>query len=174
MTEYGWEERFEMAICKECGTDIPDSSIFCGSCGAAQSDAYAQPSYGAAQDPLDDAPHVSERPQPAYEAPAYEAPVYVPQEDGQPAPPAQRPPKGSPYAVVGSWGFFFSIVLLSLPVVGWIFTIVWACGGIHNYNLQRLARAYIIGWVVMIVFYVAVFLLGGLSVSTVLDLLRGL
>lgn len=157
-----------MAYCKECGNPVAESSVFCGKCGAAQNACSTQPPC--------DAPVVSEQPPPAYEAPAYERPVYV-QDSSEPVAaqaPCSRPPKGSPYAVVGTWRFFFSMILLGLPVVGWVFTIVWACGGVRNYNLQRLARAYIIAWIMMILFYVAIFLLGGLSISAITGFLQSL
>ena len=40
--------------------------------------------------------------------------------------------------------FLLSIILMSLPVVGFILQIVWACGAARNLNRRNLARAYLI------------------------------
>lgn len=74
---------------------------------------------------------------------------------------APRPPKGSPYAVVGSWPFVGSLLLLSIPVVGFILAIVWACGGAHNLNRRNLARAYLLLYAIGIVLaLISVFVFG--------------
>lgn len=46
--------------------------------------------------------------------------------------------------VVGSWGFVGAILLLNLPVVGFVLSIVWAAGAVSNKNLRNLARAYLL------------------------------
>lgn len=43
--------------------------------------------------------------------------------------------------VVGSWAFVGSILLLGLPVIGFIIAIIWAAGAVSNRNLRNLARA---------------------------------
>lgn len=55
-----------------------------------------------------------------------------------------EPAANSPYAVLGSWGFVGSILLLGLPIAGFILAIVWASGGTYNLNRRNLARAYLI------------------------------
>ncbi|MBA4347738.1 MAG: hypothetical protein C0413_02685 [Clostridiales bacterium] len=50
----------------------------------------------------------------------------------------------TPYDVLSSWGFVGSIFLMSIPVIGFIITIVWASGGASNLNRRNLARAYLI------------------------------
>ena len=55
-----------------------------------------------------------------------------------------QPPKGSRYAPVSAWGFVGIILLFSIPVIGWIFCLVWACGGCTKVNKTNLARAYIL------------------------------
>ena len=50
----------------------------------------------------------------------------------------------SAYDVLSSWGFVGSILLMSIPLVGFIITIVWASGGASNLNRRNLARAYLI------------------------------
>ena len=77
--------------------------------------------------------------------------------------PVGAPGKKGPYAVVGTWKFFWSMVLLNLPAIGWVFTIIWACGGVVNRNLQRLARAYILFWIVSIVWGLILYFTGLVS-----------
>ena len=86
-----------------------------------------------------------------------------------PLPPeaAPRPPKGSPFAVVGSWGFVGAIILLSIPVVGFILSIVWACGGVRNRNLRNLARAYLLLCALTIVLALVAFFAFGWTFDTV-------
>ncbi|NLI55172.1 MAG: hypothetical protein GX417_12795 [Clostridiales bacterium] len=74
-------------------------------------------------------------------APVTPAPLPAPA-NNRPAEP--EPPQGSPYAVLGSWGFVGSILLLGLPIAGFIIAIVWAAGGTVNLNRRNLARGYLI------------------------------
>lgn len=50
----------------------------------------------------------------------------------------------TPYDVLSSWGYAGSLILMSLPIVGFIITIVWASGGAVNYSRRNLARGYLI------------------------------
>lgn len=58
----------------------------------------------------------------------------------------------SPYEPVTAWGFIGILALFSVPVIGWIFAIVWACGGCRKVNKRNLARGYL-----MILGLIAVF-----------------
>lgn len=58
---------------------------------------------------------------------------------------AEIPPrKGSPYSVMSTGSFMGSVLLFSIPVVGFIFMVVWACGGCKNRNKRNFARAYLL------------------------------
>lgn len=50
----------------------------------------------------------------------------------------------SAYDVLSSWGYVGSILLMSIPLIGFIVTIVWASGGASNLNRRNLARGYLI------------------------------
>ena len=63
------------------------------------------------------------------------------------------PPKGSPYAVISSWSYVGTFLLMALPVVGFILTIVWACGGANNHNRRNLARSYLLLLVLDIILF---------------------
>ena len=62
--------------------------------------------------------------------------------------------QGSPYEVLSSWGFAGSMLLMALPLVGFIITIVWASGGVTNLNRRNLARGYLILMALVAVIYV--------------------
>ena len=62
--------------------------------------------------------------------------------------------QGSPYEVLSSWGFVGSMLLMAIPVVGFIITIVWASGGATNLNRRNLARGSLILMCLMSVIYV--------------------
>ncbi|MGN0517758.1 MAG: zinc-ribbon domain-containing protein [Acutalibacteraceae bacterium] len=55
-----------------------------------------------------------------------------------------KPKKKSKYATMSTWGYVGSILLMLIPIVGWIITIVWACGGCRKNNKKSLARAFLI------------------------------
>ena len=55
-------------------------------------------------------------------------------------------PVRTPDAVLSVSGFIASLVLLSIPALGFILKVVWACGGCHNHNRRNLARAYLLLW----------------------------
>lgn len=91
-------------------------------------------------------------------------PVYTP------APTSVRtsdvePPQGSPFAVLSSWGFVGSLLLMAIPIAGFIIAIVWAAGSTANINRRNLARANLIlmgiGIGLYIVVIIAAIALGG-------------
>ena len=58
-----------------------------------------------------------------------------------------------------TWGTVLSMVAMSIPVIGLIFMIVWACGGCRKIGRRNLARAYIILLIIGIVIFVVAALL---------------
>lgn len=49
----------------------------------------------------------------------------------------------SPYEPITAWGYIGILALLAVPVIGWIFAIVWACGGCRKLNKRNLSRGYL-------------------------------
>ena len=89
-------------------------------------------------------PPAAEAPKPApvppvYQQPAPAAPVYQ-----QPAPDADKPGKKSKYAPMTSWGMAIQLILMNLPVVGFVLMVIWACGGCRKVARRNLARANLI------------------------------
>jgi hypothetical protein len=50
----------------------------------------------------------------------------------------------SAYDVLSTWGFVGSLIVMSLPLIGFIMSIVWASGGTTNLNRRNLARGYLL------------------------------
>lgn len=78
---------------------------------------------------------------------AQPAPVSIRQEEVEPS-------SNSPYAVLSSWGFVGSILLMALPIAGFIIAIVWASGGTFNLNRRNLARGYLLIIGIMFALYI--------------------
>lgn len=50
----------------------------------------------------------------------------------------------SPYEPISAWGYIGIWALFAIPVIGWIFAIVWACGGCRKLNKRNMARGYLL------------------------------
>ena len=63
------------------------------------------------------------------------------------------------YQPISMWGYFGYQILFSIPLIGFIFLIVFACGGKNNINVKNFARSYfcvLIIWAVIIAIVVAI------------------
>ena len=54
------------------------------------------------------------------------------------------PASNHSFAVLSTWSYLWSFLLLSLPVAGLVIAIVWASGGAHNQNRRHMGRAYLL------------------------------
>ena len=63
----------------------------------------------------------------------------------------------SPYTVMSTWGFVGSLLLMAIPLVGFVVTIVWAAGGTYNLNRRNLARGYLLLMGIFIGIYLLLF-----------------
>ena len=86
-------------------------------------------------------------------APVAVEPEAVPQQKyvpSQPQPAQARygreasPPHGSPYELISTGGYMGIFLLFSVPVVGLIFMIVWACGGCKKLSKRYLSQAMLV------------------------------
>ncbi len=114
-------------ICPNCGSDNAQGTRFCVGCGAKLEGAVPPP-------PL---------PPPAYQQPSqqsYQPPVY------QPIPAVN--PNTMP---MRTGEFFWMILVLAIPLVGFICSLVWAFGSNVNENRRNLCRAILIWQLVGIV-----------------------
>lgn len=126
--------------CEKCGTQLPDGTKFCGSCGAkteAVQEQPAAPSYAP--------PAAPQPPRQEY----YTPPQYVQQNSG------------SEPLSVGQYILMF--IVFAIPLVNIIMMFVWGFGSEPNLNRKNFARATLIlaavGIVLWIIFAVA---LGGI------------
>lgn len=129
-----------MAYCKKCGAYMTDDSKFCQTCGA-----------------------TVEQPQQSYQQPQQN--YQQPQQSCQPAP-ATPAAAAAASPVLGIGTFIGAILLSGVPIVGFVFLIVWACGGCQNRNLRNYAIASLIIMAAVVVLTVVIVLLFGVSFAT--------
>lgn len=117
-----------MQYCTRCGATIPEGSVFCTSCGTR----------------TDAADGANGNTPPQREASYPNSGVYT-QPPRQFNMPLDQPPlEGSRYAEVKTSNFFWSMLVLSLPLVGFVFAIVWAFSSSEAINKRNWARAVLI------------------------------
>ena len=133
-------------FCTVCGTKNEGSSRFCTGCGA---------------DLQEEIPAV----QPVYQQPAAQTVAQpIAQPVNQPAAIADGtagyvPGNDSPYEPVTAGGYIGSMMLMALPLLGFILTIIWACGGCRKINKRNLARAYLILMIIGAVLGIVLFII---------------
>ena len=170
-------------FCNVCGAQLDENSGFCAHCGAAversAAPANASVPYAApAAQPAAPAP----QPAPVYAAQPAPQPAQAPQQFSQQiniSDPNRAPDPNSPYAPVSTGGFMLTMLLLGIPVVGFIYLIVCAFGGTKKINRRNFCRAYLIwgliGVVVGVLLFVLFFVILGASQGFDLDnLLRSI
>ncbi len=127
-------------FCENCGTEIPENSKFCPSCGAKVEDA---------------APADTESSEPEKEAAATETPPrQEPVQKAAPAPPPPPQPRPQPavtyndksnltkpLSVAAYVGMF---ILLAIPIVNIIMILVWSFSDTVNINKKHYAIAILI------------------------------
>jgi len=90
---------------------------------------------------------------------------YAPQQPQYTAPAAQAPVIPAAYKPLSAWAYFGYQLLFSIPLVGLIMMIVFACGGTENINLRNYARSYfcalLVAVIIVVVVLVLVLVLGG-------------
>ena len=65
--------------------------------------------------------------------------------------------------IITPWGYFWLQILFNIPVIGFIFLVVFALGGTPNINKRNFARSYFCIYVVIIIVLAIMFALGGLD-----------
>ena len=132
-------------ICKNCGIEINDDSKFCVACGAV----VEQPE----EAPVQEAQPVAAEPvaaQPVYQQPIYQQPVYQESPDKKEITVDDLPDHLKP---IGAWGYFGLRILFAIPLVGFVFLIVFSFSR-GNLNRRSFARSY---WCALI--FAAIFLI---------------
>ena len=147
-----------MAICTECGKTIEDGKKFCTNCG--------KPVKAAKNRVQKAAPPVRAK------QTAASAPKPTPAPKSAQAAPA-GPPPGSPYAVMSMGSYVLASILMSIPVVGLIISIIWACGVCKNLNKRNYARAFLIFMLIGLVLSLVAYLLARWVSSNLWNFLPG-
>ncbi len=123
--------------CPNCGTKLTEGATICENCGAGVSAA-------------------TEPEQVTYTAPVYEAPKNVEiTKDNLPA----------KFEPMGAWSYFWHQILFCIPVVGFVFLIVFAVGGTRNINKRNFARSYFCGLIIVAIIVVIFCVLAALGVG---------
>ena len=145
--------------CPHCGTNLADTAEFCTNCGksvkpAAQNDNQFNPN---------DAKFGGN-------GAAYQAPPY----GFAPIPPRPMTENDLPeqYRPMGAWAYFGLQILFSIPVIGFIFLIIFSCSS-GNINRRNFARSYwcslIIVGVILLVYLVLALVLGAPTLVDIYD-----
>ncbi len=164
-------------FCTNCGNEIPEGVAFCTECGTKisespnQAPVIEQPvkvEEQKAPEPVMAAPPPP--PQNTYQAPPQQQPYQQPyQPPSQPREITAEAVKGTKYEPISAWGFIGIMFLMCIPLVGLIFTIVWACGGCRKICKRSFARATIIMAIIGIIIGIIFVLVGGALINSLLD-----
>lgn len=57
------------------------------------------------------------------------------------------------YNPIGMWGYFFYTILLNIPIIGWIFIILFSVGVTKNINLRNYARSWFCGYIIALILF---------------------
>lgn len=118
-----------MATCPKCGAFVDNNAKFCNICGQAMPN--IQPANYASNGGYT---------QPTYQAqPTYTQQSYAPNVPQSSITENNLPPEFKP---ISAWGYVGYNLLFSIPLIGFIFLIVYACGGTQNKNLKNYARSF--------------------------------
>lgn len=141
-------------ICPKCGASVGDAQ-FCPACGT-KLDGEVK-SEVRNPEPVQPAPQAAS--QPVQQKPVQQKPVQ--QAHPIPVQIVETPPgSGSKYEPVSTAGYFGIILLLSIPIVGFIFSIVWACGGCQKVNKRNLSRAILLLQLIAVIIATVMGLMG--------------
>lgn len=129
--------------------------------------------------------YTAPQPQPQYRQPQYQPPVQqqyqqpqyqqtqYQQQQYQPRPANDvEPSPDSKYAPVSTGGYVGMLILFAIPIVGFIFMIVWACGGSNNVNRVHYARAVLILTIIGIVLSIIVSIIAAVVGASVFDAIQ--
>ncbi|MEL7624368.1 MAG: zinc ribbon domain-containing protein [Clostridiales bacterium] len=147
-------------ICSACGSPLRSGANFCADCGAAVPEVQEQSQFSGAL------PGMSSPQQATYTAAPSPAPVYAAAPAAAPAyaaasaaaPSYGRPANPPPMGVIG---YFLTMLVFYIPIVGLVLACVWAFGQNPNQSRKNFARAQILVWALLILILVVSIILGG-------------
>ena len=130
--------------CINCGKQLNENTMFCGSCGAKQEmQASTQPLVN------------NEINSASTEAADFSAGSAQPRITAQ-YQNAVQPDQKDLRKPMSIWQFLLMFIILAVPILNIVMLFVWAFGSKANLNKKNLSRAYMIIFVVMIILWIAV------------------
>ena len=153
-------------ICKNCSAQIPDGSKFCTVCGHK---IVVEPFVA----PKPQQPPQTEHTQGPSQAPYTQIPPQVQQgqvppynlNDAQQQTVSKNPALDAPLTVLD---FFLMSLLSFVPIIGFIFLLIWAFSGNTNINRKNYARAALIWILVSIGLVILLSIIGGGILNTMM------
>ncbi|MBQ9202237.1 MAG: hypothetical protein IJ154_07730 [Bacteroidales bacterium] len=64
------------------------------------------------------------------------------------------------YRPVSMWGYFGYQLLFALPLIGFVFLVIFALGGTSNINLRNFARSYFCAFILLAIIFLLLFASG--------------
>ena len=68
------------------------------------------------------------------------------------------------YQPISMWGYFGYELLFSIPVIGFVFLLIFSLGGTKNKNLKNFARSYFC-FVILVLIVILVLVVSGAALS---------
>ena len=152
-------------FCGNCGKPLNEGASFCPECGTPVKKIETETENMNAEETTASQPNNQS-------GPTYQAPT---QPNNQSGPTYQVPtqPNNIPirnydprfdYTPLGAWSYFLYTLLFSIPIIGFIFAIVFAVGGTNRINLRNYARSYFC-WLLITVVLVIILLIVGFAIA---------
>lgn len=169
------------AVCMECPTEevseekpvVPEESIL-------REEPQVQTPVQSGGQPFVQSVPQQPTAQPVQQMPQQPPVQPMPQSVPQPVParpvnPVDAAPKqGSAYEPISTGGYIGIFLLMGVPLVGFIFTIVWACGGCRKISKRNLSRAALILMLIGIIITAVCAVVGYIFTDMVIDALYNL
>ncbi len=73
------------------------------------------------------------------------------------------------YRPITMWGYFCWEIIFAIPCIGWILLLIFALGGTSNKNLRNFAASYFCIFIIALIVFIILALLGIVEVSSYMD-----
>lgn len=168
-------------FCGNCGKPLNEGASFCPECGTPVKKIETENVNAEKMTTSQPQPEPTPQPEPMPQPEPQPQPEPTPQPEPQPQPnnqfrqAYQTPPQPNnipirnydprfDYTPLGAWSYFLYTLLFSIPIIGFIFAIVFAVGGTNRINLRNYARSYFC-WLLIMVVLVIILLIVGFAIA---------